>query len=993
MRGLTPLDFTILSFLSDTPRPVRELVEAQPRGSVYRHLKRLQADGWVIKRRHGYALTAAGRQVQAEQEEAACLGGLGAVYTPLTLVPSPCHRALLELALAALVIRQLTAQEERHPSFLLMGPTMTWKTSAGKFLCQAAGVDPISHVVDLASESGRSLWIRRSPDGEIATRRGLLEAPVVVFDELQLAEPGVRRALAPFLSGRRRVPVENDVVSIAPVALVTMNPGSGHTLTERTGLATPQLRRMIICDLGMAEMPDLALVGGRALEAAASAGPLRLRPPQDSAERFRPAVVDLLRQVLQAEALGLVDVDLLLGLATGMSAWLPTAIAVRQVLSDFLLIVDTIGWTQPRWTDALRGFSGTGRERSVPALPASRKQGGAIAVPSPSEPRIQLFPAAIEPSPIQERSAMSSGYSMLPSFSISDHTKADVIWLARDAGVSVDQALQTLVEIYKLQHATENDFWDLETILHLRQACDATEVTVSELREGLSLFAGLQERGLTLDHVRTTLKVAEDLSAAGLYLNEAVAVADVMEAMEEAGIDPSVPAQLQTALVRFEALGYTPERIAQLAELWERLESMDTSLDDLAELVAQMEHLRTLGLDTPAAEALATALELARIPEAQRAAMLAEVVEKGVVHLGLPALYAERDALRQDIQQLQDEHAQLQDAVAAARDELIRVQQQEEAARERTGSLGDSARKLEDAISAAQALEAFLLGLDPGDRIFVNVAKMLRSDRSIRDVCRRLNRSSRSQFERGYANSSRASAPYRICRLPRCRAARTRQRTGKYQWTHRNRWAGGLEARPEACARDAQREASSPASSSRSQISITNGDRSAHETTTVLSLSWFPLTRDSQADETRSSRHRGDRAHTGRSAKRPGHPQSHAVGRHCGSPPSGHPSRRRHRRGLLQRSGRGSAAGPLRRGTPRPVAHPSRGRRALRGHETVAAESCERPPGRQASLAQDHSLQRAPPCPLPGPNAGLTSGQVLTMILPQSNLYQRTVGT
>src|SRR5260370_1081637 len=169
---------------------------------------------------------------------------------------------------------------------------------------------------------------------------------------------------------------------------------------------------------------------------------------------------------------------------------------------------------------------------------------------------------------------------MLPSFSISNLTKADVIWLAREAGVSVDRALQILVEIYKLQHANENDFWDLETILHLRQACDTTEVTVSELREGLSLLAGLQERGLTLDHISTTLKVAEDLSGAGLYLEEAVAVADVMEAMEEAGIDPSVPSQLQTALARFEALGYTPERIAQLAELRERLESLDISLDD-----------------------------------------------------------------------------------------------------------------------------------------------------------------------------------------------------------------------------------------------------------------------------------------------------------------------------------------------------------------------------------------------------------------------------
>jgi phage shock protein A len=408
-----------------------------------------------------------------------------------------------------------------------------------------------------------------------------------------------------------------------------------------------------------------------------------------------------------------------------MTAWLPTAIAVRQTLSDFLLIVTTIGWTQPGWTEALRAFPGTGREDGALAVPVPREQGGAIAVPSPSEPRIQLFPAAIETNPAKEKSSMSSGYSMLPSFNISDHTKADVIWLARDAGVPVDRALQTLVEIYQLQRSNENDFWDLETILHLRQACDATEVTVSELREVLSLLAGLQERGLTLDHIRTTLKVAEDLSAAGLYLDEAVGVANMMEAMEEAGIDPSVPAQLQTALARFEALGYTPERIAHLAELWERVDSLGaSSLDDLAELVAQMHHLRTLGLDTPGAEGLVTAMELAGIPEPQRAGMLAEAVEKGVVHISLPALHAERDALRQDIQQLQDEHAQPQDAVAAARGELMRVQQEEDAARERVGSLQESGRQLEDAIFAAQALEAFLLNLDPGDRIFVNVARI-----------------------------------------------------------------------------------------------------------------------------------------------------------------------------------------------------------------------------------------------------------------------------
>ena len=104
--------------------------------------------------------------------------------------------------------------------------------------------------------------------------------------------------------------------------------------------------------------------------------------------------------------------------------------------------------------------------------------------------------------------------------------------------------------------------------------------------------------------------------------------------------------------------------------------------------------------------------------------MLAEVVEKGVVHLSLPALHAERDALRLEAQQLRDEHAQLQGAVAAARDELSRVQQEEANARDRVGTLQATANELEDAMAAAQALEAFLRELDAGDRLFVNVAKI-----------------------------------------------------------------------------------------------------------------------------------------------------------------------------------------------------------------------------------------------------------------------------
>jgi hypothetical protein len=197
-----------------------------------------------------------------------------------------------------------------------------------------------------------------------------------------------------------------------------------------------------------------------------------------------------------------------------------------------------------------------------------------------------------------------------------------------------------------------------------------------------------------------------------------------MKALAETRIDPSVPEQLQTALAQYEALGYTPEQITPLAELSDRMEHLGIALEDMAGLVDQMQRLQTLGLDTRAAEALATAVELAGIPEGQRADVLAAVVEKGVVHFSLPALHAEREARRQDVQQLRYEEAQLQGALAAARAELIRVQQEEAATRERVGALQATATDLESAIAAAHAFEAFLRGLDPGDRLFAHVAKI-----------------------------------------------------------------------------------------------------------------------------------------------------------------------------------------------------------------------------------------------------------------------------
>src|SRR6266851_2724991 len=306
MNPMTTTDWAILEFLSVQPQPIRDLVGAYPKATVYARLRALQAKGLAAKRGREYLLTTAGLQAKAQREGTPVLDGLTGVYGPLREVPSPQHRALVELAIGALVLRQLTDQEEHHAGFLLVGPPMTWKSAGGHFLCLAAGADPATCIVDLAAESGRSLWVRRGAAGDIRSQRALLSAPVVVLDEYGLADRAVRQAVAPFISGRRRVPVENDILPITPVPVITMNPRPGQSLTARTGFSLPQLRRLVPCDLGAVPLPDLALTGERALDAARAAGPLTLRAPTGACEAFREAVVRLLRQVLVPDAVGIV---------------------------------------------------------------------------------------------------------------------------------------------------------------------------------------------------------------------------------------------------------------------------------------------------------------------------------------------------------------------------------------------------------------------------------------------------------------------------------------------------------------------------------------------------------------------------------------------------------------------------------------------------------------------------------------------------------------
>jgi hypothetical protein len=276
---MSPVDRTILEHCREDFCPLRDLRGPIPSGTLYRHAGRLVQLGWLRKEHGLYRTTESGLR----QLVAAGTGGHGdrliEVYPPLELVPTPVHRALVELIWAAMVARQHATRPDRHPFFVAFGGTLHWKTSLGAFICHALGLDPAVHIVDCGTESGKSLAVRRSGAGTLTFKRELLDTPFLVLDEVLTADAAVRAALTFFVGGRRVVPVENDQLTVRPVALLTLNPRPKATLEDRIGLSAPQIRRGLLADVDAVPMPDLAAIGERALAAARAHGPRDPRGP------------------------------------------------------------------------------------------------------------------------------------------------------------------------------------------------------------------------------------------------------------------------------------------------------------------------------------------------------------------------------------------------------------------------------------------------------------------------------------------------------------------------------------------------------------------------------------------------------------------------------------------------------------------------------------------------------------------------------------------
>jgi hypothetical protein len=227
---MNPIDQQILELCLDEFRPLKPLTRSIPSGTLYRHVKRLVRLAWLQKEGNLYWTTDAGRHQLAEVASGQSWDALTEVYPPLGLVPTPVHRALIELILAAMVARQHELRPDRHPYFVAFGSTLRWKTSLGRFVCHALGLDPTVQIVDCSSEAGRSLTFRRGSDGALVSKRTLLDTPFVVLDEFQMVDRRVRSTLGIFLGGRLVMPLENEQLTVWPVPLLALNAKDAPTL-------------------------------------------------------------------------------------------------------------------------------------------------------------------------------------------------------------------------------------------------------------------------------------------------------------------------------------------------------------------------------------------------------------------------------------------------------------------------------------------------------------------------------------------------------------------------------------------------------------------------------------------------------------------------------------------------------------------------------------------------------------------------------------------
>lgn len=622
------IDSAILTHCAEDFRPLKSLLQTIPKGTIYRHAKILQQLGWLVREGRRYQATDAGRRQLQAEKRGQHWNRMDTVYPAVQHLPTDVHRSVFELALAAVICRQYKTRVDRHPFFVLAGGTLRWKSSLGLFLCHALGLDSGRHIVECTSEAGKSLFVRRDASGTVIYKRDVLDTLLVVLDEFQAADRAVRAGLTPLLSGRLAVPLENTQLTVRCVPLVIVNPGTQATWEQRLGLSAPLIRRALIANLDAVIMPDLALTGETALAAARAQKPLMLTAPAVECQVFDRRIIELLRTILSPDAAERVDLQMVINLCTGMTAWLPDPNeAIMQVAHAVGILAETMAWTRPGWIEVLSEFSLDPQAR--PRTDRVDKYQGTHVPPeteaNPSETIALQFPQARRE-------------SHLPDLALSDALRGRLAWLAVETSRPVDEVLQLLIDVYVQWRRQPETVVTLSKIVTLARVLNRDHVDVDNLHGYLAAEAALRKHHCRFEDVPEALRLIECLAA--------------------------LP-QSWTWKMAKEAI----QGVALLIE--SGIEALD-----VANFIRRHQRLSELGFEEEEAEAVAEALVRAGAVGKQRTRVLNRLVALAGKIINAAELEGERMRLEHVVMSLRAEQAQLEANLQQLKDRRDRLEPQ-----------------------------------------------------------------------------------------------------------------------------------------------------------------------------------------------------------------------------------------------------------------------------------------------------------------------------
>jgi hypothetical protein len=677
---MTPIDRAILEFCATDFRRLKDLRADIPSGTLYRHAKRLVGMGWLERQGPLYRTTTAGRRNLVEHQEGRW-NQLEQFYKPLALIPTEVHRALVELICAAIMVRQNPTRGDRHPFFVCFGDTFHWKTTLGVFVCHALGLDPAVHVVDCGNESGKSLLIRRTASGDIASERELLNAPFVVLDEFLAADRAVRSSLNPFLAGKIILPFENEKITIRPVPFLTLNPRAQATLEGQLGLSAPLIRRAILANLNAVVMPDLASSGERAVSAAQTQGPIIIKPPTFNCEERHGVIVGLLKAMLKPEAHERVDVEGVVNLCTGITALLadPTD-AIAQVIQRIGLLSETVGWVQPGWGETVSQFARhhTSTMICTPADTPSPLSEAKEEEETEGIVSLHISPGRREPG--------------LPSLHLSDELRATLTWLAVETGRSLEETLTVLIQHYTRWRQRPETIASLHRTLILSHQLNVRGIDPISLEEYLQARAHLGRYGRTLDDVPEALRLIAKLAR----LPQPWDWGKAEQAIRSIGL--------------FIAAGINPGDIEALLLIHERL--------------------TVLGFDARDAEAVAEALVRAGAVGRRRSRVLAALITLAGTHVDLHDAEAELERVRHEVVRLEARRHHLREEVEDLKASVAGLQQEQRDLHASMTHMETAAATYQSRFDVLAAFESFLQEnvqvIDASGELFDQVRELAR---------------------------------------------------------------------------------------------------------------------------------------------------------------------------------------------------------------------------------------------------------------------------